>query len=213
MNIIKAKSPDLENTLIEYLLRDYENFGVENLFIPAGGTPELLYRRLSESFLSHFSSFSFWQIDDILTGSKAGMFESFFEKHLSPFLSQIKPIRKYNFSYQHSFSSILGLGTNGHVAFHEPHIPENFSFGCVELGEETIKYLQLPSTDKYPTWGITYGLSSFLKSQSIYLIVKGNHKRNILKRFIEDDNSIPAVKLKKHPNLFLFVDESLSDLF
>ncbi|MCR9206346.1 MAG: hypothetical protein NXH75_17325 [Halobacteriovoraceae bacterium] len=206
MNIIKGNSPELENSLIQHLLKEKL---ISNLLIPAGGTPIEFYRVLREEFSQEFRSFSFWQIDDVLNGANKNCFYDFFKEHLGDYLPQLNSISGSFLGFDKPFSSFLGLGMNGHVAFHEPHIPRNFSFGCVELGPETLEYLSLAPD----TWGITYGLGTFLKGEAIYLMVKGEHKREILKRFLADDRSVPAVALKKHPNLYLLVDEALGDLF
>ena len=107
--------------------------------------------------------------------------KNFFKANLKELNSQLQGIKESFLGFEKGFSSFLGLGVNGHVAFHEPHIPHHFSFGCIELGKETLDYLKLEPE----TWGITYGLGTFLKSHSIFLMVKGEHKREILKRFFK----------------------------
>lgn len=208
MNIIKGNSPELENSLIHHLLDDFREKSVSQLLVPAGGTPVEFYRVLREEFPHEFKSFSFWQIDDVLNGPSQNCFHQFFREHLGDYLPQLKSISGSFLGFDKAYSSFLGLGVNGHVAFHEPHIPRNFSFGCVNLGDETLDYLNLEPD----TWGITYGLGTFLKGEAIYLMVKGEHKRDILKRFLADDSNVPAVALKRHANLYLLVDDSLSDL-
>ena len=78
MNIIKGNSPDLEISLIELLKEDFEKNGIQNLLVPAGGTPEEFYRVLREGFSQDFQAFSFWQIDDVLNGSRKDCFKEFF---------------------------------------------------------------------------------------------------------------------------------------
>lgn len=205
MDIINAKCPELEKMLISILLKERVEDHVQNLLLPAGGTPEVFYKEVRENWFYEFQSFKLWQIDDVLNGPQKDCFHKFFKDHLGSLFSNLTGPKEKMIEDGVSYSSFLGLGVNGHVAFHEPHIPHNFSFGCVELGRETLDYLSL----KEGTWGITYGLGTFLKSNSIYMLVKGLHKKDILKRFLEDDPSVPAVELKKHKRLVLMVEDEL----
>lgn len=208
MNIIKGNSPFLEKSLIDLIFADFKDKGVKDFLLPAGGTPEAFYEYLEKHGEVDLSPFSFWQIDDVLTGREKDCFKKFFREKLGKLYPQLNLIQDKFLGFEKPFSSFLGLGVNGHVAFHEPHIPRNFSFGCVELGQETLNYLKLEKG----TWGITYGLGTFLKSESIYLMVKGSHKKDILVRFLENDKTVPAVALKEHSNLNLLLDDELYEL-
>lgn len=208
MNIIKGNSPFLEKSLIDLIFADFKERGVRDLLLPAGGTPEAFYSYIENHEEIDLSSFSFWQIDDVLNGSERDCFQKFFKEKFSKRYSQLNLIHDHFLGFEKPFSSFLGLGVNGHVAFHEPHIPRDFSFGCVELGPETLNYLNLEKG----TWGITYGLGTFLRSESIYLMVKGSHKKEVLIRFLEGDKSVPAVALKEHKKLNLLLDEELYEL-
>lgn len=177
--------------------------GIKDFFVPAGGTPEGLYelwrnenpKWLYETFL--------YQVDDVVDGEQKDKFYNFFQKHLGDFRTRLQRIGET--SAPKKFSTILGLGMNGHVAFHEPNLPESFEYGEVELTETTKTYLKMRDSKK----GITYGLGTFLKSESILLIVKGIHKAEILTRFLTDDPTCPAIALKRNANLTLVVDEEL----
>lgn len=210
MEIIIQKADGLDQYLLECFKKDFTE-GVRDFFLPAGGTPENFYKLLLESYSElqerGFGEAHFWQIDEILNGQKSGLFRKFFKEHLGPWNNQLIGI---NESYllkdkiqQSPAVAFLGLGVNGHVAFHEPHIPSQFSLGCVELGMETLGYLKL----EQGTWGVTYGVETFINCKKIYLMVKGPHKAEILERFMSDDESVPAVRLKKHPQLVLLADD------
>lgn len=201
MKIIIKENNELDSSLCRELIADAEN-GIRNLFVPAGGTPEGFYQHLASRSEPIWDTFKFFQVDDILNGPKAREFDNFFRTNLRNRMSQLVGVEEDTFP-EGQFSSFLGLGVNGHVAFHEPHLPKHFTKGCVELGPRTLNYLGLEKG----TWGITYGLGVFLQSESIYLMVKGHHKLEILRRFLEDDSSVPAVELKRHKGLKLLVDE------
>ncbi len=206
MEIVIQSSDHLDHYLMSLFKRLHAE-GVCDFLIPAGGTPESFYKLMREQFKtlkdSDFSQIHLWQIDEILNGNKENHFHEFFKEHLGPWMGHFHAIRDSDGGPFGRYASFLGLGVNGHVAFHEPHIPSNFSLGCVELGQETCEYLDLNKG----TWGLTFGLETFLKSEKIILMVKGHHKAQVLKRFMEDDQTLPAVVLKNHPGLILLADK------
>jgi 6-phosphogluconolactonase/glucosamine-6-phosphate isomerase/deaminase len=206
MRLIIKENSELDRALCDHLKDDFNN-GISEIFIPAGGTPIGFYSELARRKGAPWDELRFFQVDDILNGEKRGEFTQFLKEHLCERFKQVITVEQ-DILPEGPFSSFLGLGVNGHVAFHEPHLPHEFIKGCVELGPRTLKYLNLPSG----TWGLTFGLGMFLKSEKIYLMVKGEHKLDILKRFLNDDESVPAVALKAHPGLHLMVDQETWDL-
>ncbi len=177
--------------------------GVRDFFVPAGGTPEGLYELWRKENPEWLSDTFLYQVDEIIDGEQKDKFYNFFQKHLGKFRTRLQRIGQT--SAPKSFSTILGLGLNGHVAFHEPNLPSDFSYGEVELTKITRDYLKLRESSR----GLTYGLGTFLNSKAILLMVKGEHKADILTKFLKDDPSCPAIALKKNPNLTLVVDEEL----
>ncbi len=139
------------------------------------------------------------QIDDVLSGPQAGVFRAFFEKHLPSFNSQMDWIDKADESAD---VAILGLGPNGHIAFHEPHLPETFFGGCVDLSDITRRTLGLSER----TWGITYGASTFMNCKSILMIASGSSKRDVVKKLVARSADLPATSLLKHRDFTLLVD-------
>jgi glucosamine-6-phosphate deaminase len=109
-------------------------------------------------------------------------------------------------SYEQGDLAILGLGLNGHVAFHEPELPKNFYSGCVRLSEKTCNTLGVEPS----TWGITYGASAFLKSKAILMLVSGTAKREVLQRLLKKDPSLPATALCSHPQFTILADSAAS---
>lgn len=173
----------------------------QRVFVPAGGTPIPLYRRFVAEPSSLLSSLTFVQIDDILTGPQRGIFRKFFEQQLAPFYKQIEWI---DFAGKSSDVAILGVGVNGHVAFHEPGLAQDFYSGCVPLTEETRRYLNLSQT----TWGVTYGVGAFLKAKAILVLARGESKQHILRKALKDRN-LPISWILEHPNVTLVTDFDL----
>ena len=111
---------------------------------------------------------------------------------------------------------ILGIGSNGHIAFNEPFTSFNSLTHIVSLDESTIKDNSrfFNSIDEVPKEAITMGLSSIMKAKRIVLIAFGANKaRAINTMFSKDaDESLPASILQNHPNVTIYCDEDAARL-
>ena len=173
----------------------------QRVFVPAGGTPTPLYRRLVEEPTPLWKSLTLVQLDEIISGPKAGIFRHFFETELAPFTKQIEWIEGADRSAD---VAILGVGINGHVAFHEPGLPRDFTAGCVRLAAETRGYLSLED----PTWGLTYGVATFLRAKKILVLAQGPAKRDILRQAVRNGD-LPISWILEHPDVTLISDFDL----
>ncbi len=94
---------------------------------------------------------------------------------------------------------ILGIGSNGHIAFNEPFTDIKEKTHVVKLSENTIKDNSrfFNSIDEVPTKAITMGLETILKSKEIILIATGKNKSVAVKKMLEGtyDPSCPASSL------------------
>lgn len=172
-----------------------KRYGAHSLFLPAGETPRPLYARWRASAPTYLRGMRLLQVDDVTTGSGKGVFARFFQEELPGFRVE-PPVRE-----ESAELAILGLGTNGHVAFHEPGLPMTFSFGEVDLAQDTSARLKLE-----PGTGITYGVGAFVKAKAILLVVRGESKREIFERLKKGDPSLPASGLLSHPDLTVLTD-------
>jgi glucosamine-6-phosphate deaminase len=137
----------------------------------------------------------------VLSGPLKGCFRQFLERELAPYSHQIEWIDRADSAAD---VSILGVGINGHVAFHEPFLPREFEGGCVRLSDEIQNYLEL----KDPTWGVTYGVSTFLKSKKILVLARGQVKRDVIRRAL-DKGDLPISWILQHPAVTLISDFEL----
>lgn len=176
------------------------------LYIPAGQTPIPLYEHLTQIKPLYLQNTTFVQIDDIINSPKEGIFSLFLEQHLSTYQKQIYKISD-NLPVQ-ADAAILGLGTNGHVAFHEPGMPIDFYHGRVHLKDETCDNLGL----QHGTIGISYGLAAFMSCKKVLLLVSGRGKEQALSCLLGNQSqSLPVEVLKKHKDLTVIINaQSLS---
>jgi glucosamine-6-phosphate deaminase len=106
---------------------------------------------------------------------------------------------------------ILGIGTNGHIAFNEPGSSFLSRTRVVNLDEQTIQDNSrfFGSVEDTPKQAITMGLGTIMESKRIVLMAQGKHKKEILDRamFGEITEDIPASILQTHNNMEAFYCE------
>ena len=111
---------------------------------------------------------------------------------------------------------LLGIGSNGHIAFNEPGTPFDSKTHIVTLKESTIKDNSrfFNSIDEVPTSSITMGLNSIMNAKKIILMAFGKNKAEaICKMFTKDANvDLPASILQKHDNVTIYCDEEAASL-
>jgi glucosamine-6-phosphate deaminase len=100
---------------------------------------------------------------------------------------------------------VLGLGTNGHIAFNEPGSSWTQRTHIVHLSRSirADHARQATSGWEIPTRGITLGIQNLLEARHVLLLIAGAHKRaaiTALYRGIEDLDW-PVTCLLKHPSV------------
>lgn len=111
---------------------------------------------------------------------------------------------------------ILGIGSNGHIAFNEPGTSFDSLTHIVTLKESTIKDNSrfFNSIDEVPTKAISMGLKSIMNAKRIILIAFGENKKEAIRCLFENDADVnlPASVLKNHDNVTIYCDEEASSL-
>ena len=107
---------------------------------------------------------------------------------------------------------ILGIGTNGHIAFNEPADELSVGTCVVKLNQSTINDNArfFSSMDEVPKTAISMGIGNILKARKIILLASGKNKASIISKLLDNDvitTQIPATLLKLHPDVTIIVDE------
>lgn len=111
---------------------------------------------------------------------------------------------------------LLGIGSNGHIAFNEPNTPFDSLTHIVELTPQTrndnARFFN--HIDEVPTKALTMGLKSIMKAKKIVLIATGLNKALAIKKLIEENPSeeIPASILKFHLDCTIYADKEATSL-
>ncbi len=111
---------------------------------------------------------------------------------------------------------ILGIGSNGHIAFNEPGTPLDSLTHVVKLDDSTRKDNArfFTSIDEVPTHAVSMGLASIMKAKKIVLIATGAKKAQAIKALVEGEvtSSLPVSILKNHKDATIYVDEEAASL-
>ena len=112
---------------------------------------------------------------------------------------------------------LLGIGSDGHIAFNEPGTSFESGTHVTDLAESTIKdNCRFFDNDmsKVPTQAVTQGIKTIMKAKNILLIATGANKAKAVKDMLEGPVSeeCPASILQKHENVYVVVDEEAAKL-
>ncbi|MCF0109224.1 MAG: glucosamine-6-phosphate deaminase [Erysipelotrichaceae bacterium] len=106
---------------------------------------------------------------------------------------------------------VLGIGSNGHIAFNEPGTPFDSRTHIVTLKEGTrqdnARFFN--SIDEVPTHAITMGLYDIMCARKILLVANGANKAEAVAQMLEGELStdFPCTLLKNHPDVTVIIDE------
>ena len=106
---------------------------------------------------------------------------------------------------------ILGIGSNGHIAFNEPGTPFDSVTHIVDLAESTIKDNSrlFNSIDEVPRQAFTMGLSNIMNAKKIVILANGEGKAYAIGELVNGEirEEVPATILRNHPDCILICDE------
>lgn len=107
---------------------------------------------------------------------------------------------------------LLGLGSNGHIAFNEPKTPFGSGTHVVSLAESTIKdnARLFASPDEVPRKAFTMGIRHIMQAKRILILASGANKAEAVFRMAKGPvtEDVPASVLQLHPDCTLIVDEA-----
>lgn len=111
---------------------------------------------------------------------------------------------------------LLGIGSNGHIAFNEPADCFQRWSHVVTLKESTVKDNSrfFKSIDEVPTQAITMGIGSIMQAKKILIIALGTNKAKAIKQLIDGNVTpmCPASVLQFHTDVTLMLDKGAASL-
>ena len=112
---------------------------------------------------------------------------------------------------------VLGIGSDGHIAFNEPGTAFDSITHVTDLLEPTIRdnarFFDF-DMNKVPHQAVTQGIATIMRAKKIILIATGENKAQAVKAMVEGpiDEACPASILQKHDNTVIVVDEAAASL-
>ena len=111
---------------------------------------------------------------------------------------------------------VLGIGSNGHIAFNEPGTPFGSVTHIVDLTESTIKdnSRMFASIDEVPRQAFTMGLKNIMQSKKILILANGANKAKAVYGLVKGEvtENVPASILQLHPDCTLVCDKAAASL-
>ena len=107
---------------------------------------------------------------------------------------------------------LLGLGSNGHIAFNEPGTPFGSGTHVVALAESTIKDNARLFTDisEVPRRAYTMGIRQIMQAKKILILASGPNKADAVYKMVKGKvtENVPASILQLHPDCTLIADRN-----
>jgi len=111
---------------------------------------------------------------------------------------------------------LLGLGSNGHIAFNEPNTSFESTTHVVNLTESTIKdnARLFNNIEEVPKQAYTMGLNSIMQAKKILILASGANKAEAVYKLVNGNvtEAVPASILQNHPDCTLIIDKEAAKL-
>ena len=236
MNIIVVKDYDaMSEKCAEIFIKQLQAKPNSVLGLATGGSPVGTYKLLVEAYqkgLIDFKNVSTYNLDEYCGISILHpqsyyyfMHENLFNHvdivednvHLPSASGNSENIAYQCEQYNKMLASVeidiqlLGIGSNGHIAFNEPNTPFELETHVVELTDKTRQDNKrfFNSIDEVPTHAVTMGIKNIMQAKQIVMLISGKGKADTVKRLLDPTVSVdfPASILHKHPNVTVIIDE------
>ena len=209
----------LSSTVANIVKRQLKKQPLSKLVLPTGDTPLGMYDELVKRKLDWSHTITYNLDEYIMNPDHPCSYHSYMRKNLFD-RTNIYPDH-CNFPYRPTLSfedkmyankgidlCILGIGSNGHIAFNEPGSSFKSRTRVEDLSEQTIQDNSrfFGSVDDVPKQAITMGLATIMESKRIVLMVNSVDKLNILNVAIDGEvtESVPASILQRHNNVEVY---------
>lgn len=111
---------------------------------------------------------------------------------------------------------ILGIGSNGHIAFNEPGTPFGSTTHIADLTESTVSDNSrlFENAEDVPRQAFTMGIKNIMNAKKILILAAHASKAEAVRGLVcgPVDESLPASVLQLHPDCTLICDEAAAAL-
>ena len=111
---------------------------------------------------------------------------------------------------------LLGIGSDGHVAFNEPGSPFDSRTRVVQLHPSTVKdnSRHFVCIGDVPTSAISMGIADIMSAKKVLLLASGESKAQAVKDMVQGavTEACPASILQRHPDVTVILDKDAASL-
>ena len=213
---------ELSSTVADIVEEQITKHPLSKLVLPTGSTPLGMYEELVNKKLDWSTVITFNLDVYLMNITHPQSYQSYMRKNLFDRTNIYPNHSHFPFRPFSAFEDkiegskgidlcILGIGSNGHIAFNEPGSSFKSRTRVVNLSEQTIidNARFFDSVDDVPTQAITMGLGTIMESKKIVLMVNGIKKKSILNQamFGTITEDIPASILQEHKNVKVYYSD------
>lgn len=134
-----------------------------------------------------------------------------------------KDIAKFSAGYEEAIKKaggigiqLLGIGSNGHIAFNEPGTPFDSKTGIVKLKESTIadNARFFKNKEEVPKSAVSMGMSTIFGAKKIILLASGKNKADAIAKALKGKitTDVPASILQNHKDVIVILDEDAASM-
>lgn len=235
MQIIKVKNYDeMSEKALEVVLGVVKNKPDAVLGLATGSTPLGLYAKMIEDHKNNGTSYAQCRTVNLdeyvgLDATSDQSYVYFMRENLFKFID-IKlentnipngkaddtsaECARYNalLSELRQDIQVLGIGSNGHIAFNEPGTSFDAVTHVVDLAQSTIKDNSrlFNSIDEVPRQAFSMGLANIMNAKKIVVLANGAGKAYAVGELVNGEvrEDVPATILRNHPDCILICDEA-----
>lgn len=111
---------------------------------------------------------------------------------------------------------LLGLGSNGHIAFNEPGTQFGMQTHVVKLADSTVKdnARLFDCAESVPTHAFTMGIKNIMHAKKVLVLASGENKAKAVYGAVRGEvtEELPASVLQLHPDCTLIADRKAAAL-
>ena len=218
INILKSYK-ELSSTVADIVKRQLKKQPLSKLVLPTGDTPLGMYDELVKRKLDWSHTITYNLDEYIMNPDHPCSYHSYMRKNLFDKINIYPDHCHFPFRPTLSFEDkinanrgidlcILGIGSNGHIAFNEPGSSFKSRTRVVDLSLQTIQDNSrfFGSAEDVPKQAITMGLGTIMESKKIVLMANGDHKLTILNVAMNGKvtETVPASILQNHNNVEVY---------
>ena len=218
INKLKSYS-ELSSTVANIIKRQLKKHPLSKLGLPTGDTPLGMYSELVKKELDWSHAITFNLDVYLMNIDHPQSYQMYMRGNLFDRTNIYPDHTHFPFRPTSAFEDkitesmgidlcILGIGSNGHIAFNEPGSSFKSRTRVVDLSLQTLQDNSrfFDSTEDVPKQAITMGLGTIMESKKIILMVNGKHKLTILNVAMNGKvtETVPASILQKHDNVEVY---------